>query len=728
MSDELSNRILRFVGDRDYRPAKVRALARAMGVAEKEYGRFRDAVKGLMASGRIVLGSGNAVVAPELPGRIIGTFRANPRGFGFVIPENPTGHGDLYIPEGAGGDAITGDTVLCRVLKKGKRGGKMVYEGRIERVLQRGRSQFVGELIEHDGRFLVMPDGHVLHVPIEVVDVTAGTAHVGEKVVVEIESYPTIGRPARGVIVERLGEAGQPDAELRSIIRQYQIPDRFSDEALAEAREVVDRFNAEGLPGDRLDLRDETIITIDPEDARDFDDAISLRCAGEEYELGVHIADVACFVREGGALDADARLRGNSTYFPRHVVPMLPELLSNGVCSLQQDADRLSKSVFIRYDERGNVLAARVANSVIRSAARLTYQRAQQIIDGKRGGCPAAVADLLVKMDRLARILQHRRLKDGMLILDLPEVELEMQDGRVVDAHPADDSFTHTIIEMFMVEANEAVARTLGRQGVPVLLRVHPEPVRHAAAGLARFVRVLGHTLPAAMGRRDLQRLLESVRGRPESYAVSMAVLRSLEQAEYSPQPIGHFALASECYTHFTSPIRRYPDLTVHRLVQHYLDGQLDSAQDRSVLPGEDELAELGRHCSFTERRSEDAEREMRTVLVLQFLEDHPGEEWDGVVTGVTEFGVYVQLQQFLIDGLMRFTDLPDDWWDVHADRGYVVGERTGRRLAIGDALRVRILGVHVPQRHLDLAWVTAAKTKTRQQKKAGKSVRRRRR
>jgi ribonuclease R len=273
----------------------------------------------------------------------------------------------------------------------------------------------------------------------------------------------------------------------------------------------------------------------------------------------------------------------------------------------------------------------------------------------------------------------------------------------VIDAHPADDSFTHTIIEMFMVEANEAVARTLAGDGVPLLRRIHPAPVRHAAMGLARFARMLGYRLPASMGRTDLQGLLDSARGRPEAYAINLSVLRSMESAEYSPQPTGHFALASDCYAHFTSPIRRYPDLTVHRLMDAHLAGDLKDAAGRAAVPTEEQLAELGRHCSFTERRSEDAEREMRTVLVLQFLADKLGTEWDGVITGVTNFGVFVQVRQLLIDGLARFADMSDDWWDVHADHGYVVGERTGRKLAIGQPVRVCIVDVDLPSRELVL-------------------------
>ncbi|MCK6455595.1 MAG: ribonuclease R [Phycisphaerae bacterium] len=729
MSDRFHERILRFLARPGYRPVKLRPLARQMGIAEEEYGEFRESVDALRRVGRVVFGGGNALVLPEAGRTLIGVYRANPRGFGFVVPEDPASHADLFIPPGAALDAVTGDTVECTIERRTGREGKML-SGRIRRIITRGHNRFVGALVHDAGRWFVRPDGNRLHVPILVADVGAKHARDGDQVVVEIIQYPGEGRPARGVIVERLGAAGERGVDVRGIIRQFQLRDEIPPAALEEARRVVDRFDLRKELARREDLRDEPIITIDPDDARDFDDAISIRRFDAPdaqgvlhrrpadgrgphavWELGVHIADVSAFVRPDGALDEEARERGNSVYFPRYVIPMLPEILSNGLCSLQEGEPRLCKSAFIRYDAHGRVVSTRFANTVIRSMKRLTYRQAQAVLDGRRGGWAPEVLRLLDDMNALARTIQKRRVADGMISLDLPEIELVFDDhDRVIDAHPADDSFTHTIIEMFMVEANEAVARLLAGARIPFLRRIHPEPDAESGETLSRFLRVAGHELPRKLERRDVQRLLARLKGRPESYAVNLAVLKSMEQAVYSPEHDGHYALASDCYTHFTSPIRRYTDLTIHRLLDHYLAGERSDdrahrrggRRRRADVDGED-LVSLGRHLSFTERRAADAERELKNVKILQLLSQHVGESFSGVVTGVANFGVFVQHPKYLLDGLVGLDALPDDYWNVDSRAGCVVGERTRQRIAIGDVVEVEIADVDIGARQLNL-------------------------
>jgi len=615
-------------------------------------------------------------------------------------------------------------------------------------------------------------------------------------VVLEITRYPQAGQVARGVIVERLGPHGRPGVDTIAIIRQHDIPDQFSEEALEEARGAVHAFDVEAELSRREDLRDALLVTIDPVDARDFDDAVSLRRLDEQsrdregavssdanrvtlrrgkkaraaavWELGVHIADVSHFVRLGGRLDAEARERGTSVYFPRHVVPMLPEVLSNGVCSLQEGQPRLCKSAFVQYDAHGRPVGARFANTVIQSGKRLTYEQASAALEqgmndregepsgepgrassAKLGGSLALpLAALLKEMEALARTIRQRRLRDGMLVLDLREIDLVLDDeGRVIDAVPTDVSFSHTLIEMFMVEANEAVARLLASQRVPFLRRVHDEPDLDAVENLSRFVRGLGHRIPSRPDRKDLQGLLDGVRGESTSYAVNLSVLKSLSKAEYAARDAGHYALASECYCHFTSPIRRYPDLHVHRLLEAHLTGTLKhgaakgaglagelstdrqgrdrkgagraegrgrrSARYAARAPmksdGEDvgaNVFKLGKHCSFAERRAETAERELRLVKVLELLSRHPGEAFDGVITGVAGFGVFVQHPRFLIEGLVEVLDLPEDRWDLDDTRSMLIGRRTGRRLRIGDKLRVTVARVDLATRRLLLALV----------------------
>ncbi len=705
-SQRITERILKFVQAKDYQPRKVEQLALALGIGRDEHGAFHDACKALMKTGRIVLGSGQAVMLPAIPGKVIGTFRGNRRGFGFVIPDTPNAHGDLYVPSGGTGGAITGDTVAAHVKRRGKRDGKMLYEGRITSIVKRGQSRFVGELARQFTRWFVIPDGNTLHVPIVVADPGAKGGKPGDQVVVEIVQYPDEDTEARGVIVKVLGKRGEPGVELLSIIEQYQLPGEFSAEVLTDARRALDSYDPAKAAADREDLRKLTIITIDPVDAKDFDDAISITKTGDgTVELGVHIADVAHFVREGKPLDREARERSNSVYLPGMVIPMLPEVLSNGLCSLQERQDRLTKSAFITYDRRGKVKKTRLANTLIRSTKRLTYQQADKILSGKPGRTGAKIVALLTEMDKLARLIHKRRLSDGALELDLPEIELVYDEkGAVVDAEPADDSYPHKIIEMFMVEANEAVARTLGDRRIPFLRRTHGEPTDLFSGPPARLLSLLGYELPDEADRFDVQKLLTRVKGKPESFAVNLAVLRTMQRAEYSPAKIGHFALASKDYSHFTSPIRRYPDLTVHRLVDMHVKGELDKKAVKKSVPSLEQLEQLGDLCSTSERQAESAERELKLIHILRLLEKRLGDEFDGIVTGVANVGVFVQIDTYLVEGLLPFSQLIDDWWEIDTSRGAVVGERSGQRITVGDRLKVQISSVMVSLRQFELA------------------------
>ncbi|MCA9255368.1 MAG: ribonuclease R [Phycisphaerales bacterium] len=733
MAKHFSERIIEFLGDPDYRPMQKKKLAHAMGVAAAHRGDFHDAVDALRRSGRVVIGSNNAVMLPQRSGQIVGTFRGNPRGFGFVVPDEVTAHGDLYIPEGETLDAVTGDRVACQVFSRGKRDGKRAFGGRIVEVVERGNSQFVGQLKQNENVWYVEPDGKTLHGPVLIGDPGAKNARAGDQVVIELTQYPRDGKPARGVIVERLGHQSDPGVDLVSICRQFHLPDTFPDSVIEETRALARSFNPDALEADR-EVVDAFVITIDPDDARDYDDAISLRrLAGEEagarkkrskktpkapmgqpaWELGVHIADVSHFVRPGTALDDEARERGTSVYLPGKVIPMLPEALSNGLCSLQEAEPRLCKSAFIRYDAAGKVISARFANTIIRSNKRLTYGQATAILDGKKRGFSKDVVSLVLLMDELARVIRKRRLDQGMIVLDLPDVDLILdEDGKVIDAEPEDTSFSHTIIEMFMVEANEAAARLLHGLGVGYLRRIHPKPDEEALENMARFVQASGFTMPKKVEPKDMQKLLDDLRGDPESYAINIAVLRSMSLAEYSPKPVGHFALASDNYAHFTSPIRRYPDLMVHREIDNFLaspvaaSGRKKKGRKTDGTAPSKALAEMGKRMSYLSRRAESAERELKQVKVLTLLAQQVGEEFEGVVTGVTNFGLFIQHPKYLTDGLLRIEDLGDDWWDVNTRTGRIRGERSGVTFTLGSKLNVRIDQVDISGRQLNLILV----------------------
>jgi ribonuclease R len=706
MPQRYTDAILKYLAGREYRPMKMRQLARRMNIAEEDYGTFRDAVKQLSDSGRVVLGAKSALTLPQITDRVVGYFRANPRGFGFVVPETPNAHGDLFIPPGANGGALTGDLVAAKVVSRGRREGKEALGGQIVEILQRGESRFVGTLRRAEGSWFVLPDGSKLSSPILLPDMPADGPAEGSKVVIEIVKYGGQGELPSGVLVETLGAEGQIEVETRAVIRAHGLREDWPEEVLAEARRANATFDPAAADG-REDLTGGTIVTIDPPDAKDFDDAVSLEplpaeasLPGGGWLLGVHIADVSYFVREGSALDQEARARTTSTYFPRRVVPMLPEVLSNGVCSLQEGQRRFCKSAFITYDAEGSVRSIRFADTVIASAQRLTYDQAQGICDGQAGGYAPAVVELVRRMEKLARLIEARRQRQGMLHLDLPEVKLVLDPaGKVIDAVPEDTAYSHTVIEMFMVEANEAAADVLVREKRPFLRRIHPDPAGEDVKQLSTFLRAAGHRVAAGLSHRDIQGLLQAVRGRPESYAVNLAILRTFEQAVYSPLQVGHFALASNNYCHFTSPIRRYPDLTVHRLLGEHIRGRLASRPPEDLS----ELTRMGEMCSAGERRAQAAETELRQVLVLQLLETKIGQTFEGVVTGVAGFGLFVQLRRLLIEGLIRLEDLGDDWWEVDARAGCVRGQVSGRRFRIGDLMQVTVAGVDVARRQLNL-------------------------
>jgi len=714
MPEVFKNQIIKLLKHSDYEPLKLSQLAKTLDVSSEDYPEFKDAFDQLRQAGHVVVGARNLISLPALAGQIVGTFRANPRGFGFIVPLEPNSHGDLFIPPDATAGAMTGDIVIAKVKRKGKRGGEMRHSGEIIEVLERAQNRFVGTLVKHPETWLVEPDGKSFIDPISVDDVGAKGAKEKDKVVVEIISYPTEKYLARGVIIEVLGKAGRYDTEIKSIIHQYHLPGEFDAECTEQARRAAAHFNPE-KQDTRQDITDKVIITIDPPDAKDFDDAISIeKDSHGNRVLGVHIADVSAFVTQDSPLDTEAKARGNSVYLPGKTIPMLPEILSNGICSLQPDQKRFAKSAYITYDRHGNILSRNFANSIICSKQRLTYQQADRILKGHTKDAKPEVIELLKDMEALSRAIEQRRRKNGMIHLDLPETELVFDKaGQVVDAHPTDDSYPHTIIEMFMVEANDAVASLLDKLNVAFMRRIHPEPDPMSMKNLTRLVRAFGYTLPKNPNRKVIQDLLAAVKNADCSFAVNLAVLRSFEKAQYAPLHIGHFALASTHYCHFTSPIRRYADLMVHRTLECYLQNKPAPKEQ------EQNLVETGKHITFTEQRSEDAERELTTVLTLQMLSKKIGEQLDCVVSGLTGFGVFVQCMKFGIEGLIRMAALGQDQWKYNEKTQCIVDERSGCSIRLGQAMKVRIVSINISARQLDVTPVDIISKESKQRTKS---------
>ena len=704
MIDLYKKQILKHLARRDYIPVKLPKLAEQMGVAGKDMMHFTSAFEGLLSQGQVVVSGKRLISLPKIPTSVTGIYRANRKGFGFVTPIVPNSYGDLFIAPGNQMDAMPGDTVSARVMRQGKRNGQMVYHGIVTEIVERGLKRIVGTLRKMGREWCIEPDGKEVVEPIVVDDVVAKGARAHDKVVVDIIVYPDPDHYARGVIVEVLGKEGLYDAEIASTMVHYQLSSKFEDEHLDQARSAADSFDP-GYLHVREDISDEMVVTIDPPDAKDYDDAISLkRDSSGNWVLGIHIADVSTFIPMDSALDVEAQDRGNSVYLPGRVIPMLPEILSNGICSLQPDQKRYAKSVYITYDAEGNVLGSEFANSVICSKARLTYKQADQIIKGNVMDFTGRVVSLVKDMDTLARAIEQRRTKNGMIHLDLPETELVLnEDGKVVDANPADDCYPHTIIEMFMVEANEAVASLLDRFNIPFMRRIHPDPDQHRVKSLSQYVKICGYKLPRTLDRKSIQDLLSSVKGTPYEFAINTHVLRSLQRAEYAPQHIGHFALASKHYCHFTSPIRRYADLMVHRLLQAYLEHRMNMIGLEEVLP-DSALAKVGEHISWTEQNAVEAERDLKQVLILHMLSERVGDEMNCVVSGLTKFGVFVQCIKYGIEGMIELEDLGLDEWQYNEKSQCVVGKFSGKTVHLGQEMPVRIISVNIPQRQLNLA------------------------
>ena len=740
----LEGMVLQFVRQPGYRPRKPRQIARELDIPKEQAADVRRAVKRLVRQGLLIYEAKHMVRAAEpaarveeprgkaielsprdesggqRPGkakkkkgdgdrRVSGVFRRAQGGFGFVRPvvvEGAAEPVDIYIPRREVGDASDGDTVLVRLTRAAADRKAAGPQGEIVEVLERETHNFVGSYFEADGGGYVTVDGTIFAQPIFVGDASAKRVQPDDKVVIEMLRFPSPTRPGEGVVTEVLGPRGQPGVDTLSILREFQLPEHFPEDVLAEARAEALAFDdARQLPEGRRDLTAVATLTIDPVDARDFDDAISLeRFESGHWRLGVHIADVSAFVRPGSALDREARQRATSTYLPDRVIPMLPETLSNGVASLQPSKVRYTKTAFIEYTPEGVVADVELCNSAIRSAKRLTYEEVDEFLVQPEAGqkkLGAAVSGLLERMRDLARLLRQRRRRRGALELTLREVKVELNsDGEVSGARVVENTESHQMIEEFMLAANEAVAEKLRDATFPFLRRVHLPPSERKIRALQEFASEMGLPAVGLESRFALQDLLDHVAGRPEQYAVNFAVLRSLQRAVYSPANEGHFALASDCYCHFTSPIRRYPDLTIHRLFDALLAKQRPTHRN-------DELLVLGQHCSDQEQKAEMAERELTKLKLLGYLSQRIGLQLEGVVTGVESYGLFVQGIDLPAEGLLPVAGLPDDQYRFDRTTHSLCGFKAGNAFRLGDALKVSVAAVDMERRQMELRLVS---------------------
>ncbi len=699
---DIEQQILDFVYHPNYQPLKPKGIHKALALAPETYPDVRKAVKRLVLQGKLAYAGNHLVLTPEQitgdPKLSRGTFRQAAAGFGFVrpVPNCKLAAFDvIFIPAAATHSAMDGDLVQVRI-RSGRRG----TEGEIVDVLQRAKRQFAGSFSQSKGQAVVWLDGTSLNAPVSVGDVRGLPVENGDKVVVELVTFPDAYQDGEGVIMEVLGSSRNPAVDTLAVMRQYGLQEEFPEAVIAQAREIADEFEEGEIPEGRRNLTQIPTLTIDPYDARDFDDAISLsQNTKGHWELMVHIADVSAFVPRGSPLDEEARDRATSVYLPDRVIPMLPELISNHLASLQPDRVRLTKTVLMELTPTGTVLHQEVFNSAIHNDRRLTYEQVDQFLDNRenwRDRLSSAIFELLGDMHQLAMVLRENRTRDGALELNLPEIKVDLdKTGKVRGARITEHTESHQIIEEFMLAANRSVATWLDDLEIPFLRRVHAPPERRKLQKLTDFVRDLGVHCDSLESRFEIQRVLEQVRGKPTEYAANYAILKSMSKAVYQPEMEQHYALKFHHYCHFTSPIRRFPDLQVHRTVERLLQKHQPAGDPIPVL------VTLGHHCSDKEQNAEWAEREVVKIKLLHFLNKRLGETMPGVISGLTPEGFYVRGTKFPAEGFVPIKALPPDRYRFEK-RGHVLeGFRSGNRFRLGDELTVRIDKVDLARRVL---------------------------
>ncbi|OAQ21275.1 ribonuclease R [Thermosulfurimonas dismutans] len=676
------------------RPLLLRELYHLLNIPKSERPTFRKLIKRLVKKGLLIHIKGKRYGLPESMPLVTGRLSVHPDGYAFVNPEDEK-EPSVFIPPGRLKGALHGDLVVARIEKHTRKGP----EGSVIRVLERGRKKIVGFFYQSHRVSTVIPEDERL--PIEILippDRTRGAEH-GDMVVAEITDFSPGRRIPEGRIVEVLGDPENLNTQAKAVIYNYDLPHRWNRRVRKELETISEEVRPEDKAG-RRDLTRVPLVTIDGENARDFDDAVCVRRTRTGYKLYVAIADVSHYVPPGSALDEEAYFRGTSVYFPNMVIPMFPEKLSNGICSLNPRVERLAMTVEIDFDPEGRVRRSRFYPAVIFSHARLTYTEVKAMLVDRDRELRRKYKPLLRMLENaaeLAMLLRERRLARGSIDLDLPEPEVRLDlQGEIEDIVRRERHLAHFIIEEFMIAANEAVARFLTEKGYPFLYRVHEAPEPLKLKEFVEFARSLGLDLEVPVEADPLwvQEVIRLSAGKPYAYLVNTLLLRSMKQAHYSPENIKHFGLASDCYCHFTSPIRRYPDLVVHRT--------LKAALKRKRPPySYEELVDKGKHLSQRERTAMEAEREMFERVQVRFMREHIGEAFTGIISGVTAFGFFVELEEYFVSGVVRLVDLHDDYYFLDEKNHRLVGRRTGRTFRIGDRVRVRVKDVNLRRRHV---------------------------
>ena len=702
---ERKERILAYMESEGYVPIKRRDMRAMLSVPQEDREKFENLINELIAEGRVFETKKGKLASPKDLQMATGTFIGHARGFGFVTPD--AGGEDIFIPASETMGAMQKDRVLYKVLHKAEKGKKA--DGVIVRILERGQQRIVGTFeAGSKGYGFVVADDKKIAKDIFISRENTKGAVTGHKVVVEITDYGEDRRNPEGKVIEILGHINDPGVDILSVIRRYELAVEFPEEVYAEIEHLGTEV-AEADKKGREDLRDLLTITIDGADAKDLDDAVSLKRLGNgNFELGVHIADVSHYVRENTALDKEAYARGTSVYLVDRVIPMLPHKLSNGICSLNPHVDRLALSCLMEVNGRGEVVSHRILESVINSDYRMTYTAVREILED---GTPALleqyaeILPMLEDMEELRQILGEKRRKRGSVNFDLPESKIILdENGKPIDIKPYEKSIATNMIEEFMLVCNETIAENSFWQEMPFMYRSHQEPDEDKLEKMEQFLRGFGYYLRKKDGEihpRELQKVLQKAEETDEERIITRMVLRSMMQARYTAENGGHFGLAAKYYCHFTSPIRRYPDLEIHRMIKKMLHGELDekaSAYYRRKMP------DWAKHCSKQERVAEDAERDTDALKKVEFMEDKVGQIYEGIISGVTNWGIYVELPN-TIEGMVALSQMDDDYYEFDEKKMLVFGKRTKKSYRLGDKVVVSVAKVDRMMGTIDFAF-----------------------
>lgn len=702
-NEKQMEKVLSFMKDETYKPLTIQELEEAFGI--EEAGDYKEFVKMLILMeerGLVVRTRSNRYGLPEKMDLIRGKLTGHAKGFAFVIPEEK-GLDDIFIPPNELNSALHGDIVLARVSSTSSGARK---EGTVIRIIERGMKEIVGTYSPSKGFGFVIPDEKRIVTDIFIPKNAAMGAVDGHKVVVKITNYPEGRMSAEGEIVKIIGHKNDPGVDILSVIYKHGLPQAFPDEVLEQANSIPEEIDEKDI-GNRRDLRDQTIVTIDGADAKDLDDAVTVtRLDNGNYKLGVHIADVTNYVKEGSPIDKEAADRGTSVYLVDRVIPMIPHRLSNGICSLNPKVNRFTLSCEMELNSEGEVVSHEIFESIIKTTERMTYSDVNKILEDKDEEVRAKYEPLVPMfelMEELASILRGKRMGRGAIDFDFKEAKVLVdEESTPTDVVIRERSVAEKLIEEFMLAANETVAEHFHWMNVPFMYRIHEDPKEEKLQRFFEFITTFGYTVKGTSNKihpRALQQIIEMVHGKPEEVVISTVLLRSMKQARYDEDSLGHFGLSTEFYTHFTSPIRRYPDLIVHRLIRTYLiEGKVNQeVQDKwnELLP------EIAEHSSNMERRAVEAEREVDELKKAEYMLDKIGEEYEGIISSVTNFGMFVELEN-TIEGLVHVSYLTDDYYRYDDRHFAMIGERTGKVFRIGDEIVVRVVKVDKEERAID--------------------------